>query len=56
MILSESYVFASLAIGAICALLAKSNGRSPLKWFIGGALFNLLALAALLYYERRKNA
>jgi len=54
MILSETYIFASIAVGAICALLAKSHGRSAIKWFIGGALFNILALAALLYYERRR--
>jgi GYF domain 2 len=40
----------------ICAHFAKRRGRSPLNWFLGGAFFGLLAVAALFLLPVRKAA
>jgi hypothetical protein len=41
------YVLAGTLVGGFCAHLAISRGLSPLRWFLGGLLLNVLALGLL---------
>ncbi len=48
-------VVTSLLVGAACAWYARLKGRDPLRWFLVGAVLNIVAVGALAARNMRRN-
>lgn len=49
-------VVTAILIGFVCATIAKQKGKDPVKWFVIGVVLNVLALAIIHFYGRKKHA
>ena len=41
-----AYIFYAIVCGCYAAALARSKGRDPMHWFLGGLLFGIIGLLA----------
>ena len=48
------YAAISVVMGIICYFIAKKQGRPAVLWFVGGILFSVLGLAALVATNQLK--
>ena len=48
------WLASSVTAGMLCAFIAQKKNKDPLVWFVVGAMFNVLALLAMLWYCRRQ--
>jgi hypothetical protein len=46
-------IVTSVLVGLACAAIAHRTQRDPLRWFLAGALLNLLALAVIVLANKR---
>ncbi len=54
MLIYAVLIVTTLLVGFACAAIAKHKGKDPLIWFIAGALANILALATVIFIQKKK--
>jgi len=52
----EILIVTAVLSGAACAWIAKEKGRSPVLWFLIGALLNVVIFAVIALVAMRKSA
>lgn len=52
--LYEVYIVTAILSGAAAAWIAKERGRSPVLWFLTGAVLNVVFLTAIYFSWKKK--
>lgn len=54
MLIFAVLIVTTLLVGFACAAIARHKGKDPFIWFVAGAILNILALATVIFIEKKK--